>query len=67
MKTTRYSIPLVALALAMLALPQTSLAADDLESKTLSDWTFNKALSGAEPTEAYLRGKVVVLEYWGVQ
>ena len=41
--------------------------APDLNGKTLSDWTFSEALIGDKPTEENLKGKVVVLEYWGVR
>ncbi len=39
----------------------------DLTGKTILDWTFPKAFSGDEPSEENLKGKVVVLEYWGVR
>ena len=39
----------------------------DLTGKTISDWTFPKALIGDEPSEENLKGRVVVLEYWGVR
>ena len=41
--------------------------APDLTGKTLSDWTFSEALIGDKPTDENLKGKVVVLEYWGVR
>lgn len=54
-----------ACALALLA----SVSADEsnLSGKTISDWNFPKALSGDEPSEENLKGRVVVLEYWGVR
>jgi len=39
----------------------------DLSDKTISDWKFSGAVSGDEPTEENLKGKVVALEYWGVR
>jgi hypothetical protein len=34
--------------------------------KILSKFTFSETLVGEKPTKEYLKGKVVVIEYWGV-
>lgn len=53
---------LVAITFAALSL---NLHADEKDAK-LSEFTFGKTLLGDQPTEASLKGKVVVIEYWGV-
>ena len=60
------SLTLLALLSVALVLPICA-DAPDLTGKTLSDWTFPEALIGDNPTEENLKGKVVVLEYWGVR
>ena len=75
MKQLRY-LPLVALAAQMLVSP--ALAADGKATKAkskdavpavahnLSEWHFGEVLFGSKPSDAELKGKVVVLECWGV-
>jgi hypothetical protein len=54
-----------------LALLITSLASHaqqpDLSQKTLDDWTFGEVLVGDALDKDKLKGKVVVIEYWGVR
>lgn len=52
----------VAITFAALSL---NLHADEKDAK-ISDFKFGKTLQGDEPTEDSLKGKVVVIEYWGV-
>ena len=59
---------LLALALIMTVMISPGFADEpDLSDKTISDWKFSGAVSGDEPTEENLKGKVVALEYWGVR
>jgi len=48
----------------MALLPLGLQAAD--EEKKLSEWKFEDTVIGEKPTKSYLKGKVVVIEYWGV-
>lgn len=52
------------IALSMMALLPLSLEAAD--EKKLSEWKFEDTVLGEKPTRSYLKGKVVVIEYWGV-
>ena len=73
MKQFRY-LPLMAFALQMLVSP--TFAADGKAAKAkdappaaahnLSEWQFGEVLFGTKPSDAELKGKVVVLECWGV-
>lgn len=47
-----------------LALP---VAADEKSEHKLSDWTLRETLFGEEVTKNDMRGKVVVIEHWGVK
>ena len=38
-----------------------------LPDHNLSEWTFGDTLFGDEPTKTKLKGKVVVVEYWGIK
>ena len=54
--------------LALLMTSLTGLAEQlDLSTKTLDDWTFGKVLVGDALDKDKLKGKVVVIEYWGVR
>jgi len=53
------------IALSMMALLPLGLQAAD-EEKSLSEWKFEDTIIGEKPTKSYLKGKVVVIEYWGV-
>ena len=57
------------LALVMVSAAALPLFADgpDLADKTISDWSFGATVVGDEPTEANLKGRVVVIEFWGVR
>ena len=56
------------LALSLLAMLTLGIQAEDKEEKReLSDWEFADTIVGDKPTNTYLRGKVVVIEYWGVK
>jgi len=35
--------------------------------KNISQWQFGPLVSGEAPTSSYIKGKVVVLAYWGIQ
>ncbi len=75
MKQLRY-LPLVAFAAQMLVSP--TFAAEGkaakakakegapAEAHNLSEWHFGEVLFGSKPSDAELKGKVVVLECWGV-
>lgn len=54
---------LTAIAATLLAIIPLSLQAQD---KNISEWKFGKTVFGTDPTEDNLKGKVVVIEYWGV-
>jgi len=54
------------LAVTMLAALSFNLNAEDGDKK-LSDFKFAETVVGEEPTNKYLKGKVVVIEYWGVR
>ena len=74
MKQLRY-LPLVAFAAQMLVSP--TFAAEGkaakakakegapAEAHNLSEWHFGEVLFGSKPSDAELKGKVVVLECWG--
>ena len=54
--------------IAVLALLPLSLSAKDTkDDKQLSEWKFSETVLGDIPTEENLKGKVVVIEYWGVR
>lgn len=61
----KYSKKFTTLASIMLAMLPLGAAAEDGD-KNLSEFTFAKTLFGENPTDKYLDGKVVILEYWGV-
>ncbi|MFT5906807.1 MAG: hypothetical protein ACI9E1_002419 [Cryomorphaceae bacterium] len=54
------------LAVTMLAALSFNLKAADTDKK-LSDFKFAETVVGEKPTKSYLKGKVVILEYWGVR
>jgi len=55
----------ITLAITILAAASYNLAAKEAEVK-ISDFKFSKTIVGEKPTDEYLKGKVVVIEYWGV-
>ena len=56
---------LTTFAITTLALASLNLNAKDEDTK-LSDFKFSNTVVGEKPTDKYLEGKVVVIEYWGV-
>ncbi len=60
---------LAVLPIVLLAITSTSHAANNssLIGKKLSSWKMGKLVSGEKPTPEYLKGKVVVIDYWGIQ
>jgi hypothetical protein len=54
------------LAISLLAVLSINLKAADTDKK-LSDFKFAETVVGEKPTSKYLKGKVVVIEYWGVR
>lgn len=54
------------LATAML-FPVLTVADDEVPDAKLSDWSIGKTVRGDEVKAEDLEGKVVVIEYWGVQ
>ncbi|MGJ8658128.1 MAG: hypothetical protein ACSHX6_16905 [Akkermansiaceae bacterium] len=57
---------LATLTVTILAVLSFNLHAEDEKEMKLSSFTFSETVVGEKPTEEYLKGKVVVLEYWGV-
>jgi len=47
--------------------PLASAKGIDPAKNTINDWTFGESLIGETVTKDSLKGKVVVIEYWGVQ
>ncbi len=56
---------ITALVATMLAVLPFSASAENGE-QNLSNWKFKETIIGEKPTAQYLKGKVVVIEYWGV-
>lgn len=50
---------------AALSLPTLTAADDNLPDIKLDDWTIGETLRGDEVKKEDLKGKVVVIEYWG--
>jgi hypothetical protein len=53
------------LAITIIAAASFNLVANGADTN-LSDFKFSKTVVGEKPTDEYLKGKVVVIEYWGV-
>lgn len=39
---------------------------EDVPDHKLSEWSFGKTIHGEKVTAASLKGKVVAIEYWGI-
>lgn len=62
--------PIVAISLLitlLFHLPAMAENAPALAGKTLDDWTFGETIVNKEIDIDHLKGKIVVIEYWGVR